>query len=164
MAKFLPGQSGNPGGRPKVAEVREQARKHTKAAIDKLAALMKEGQSEQAQIMAANSLLDRGWGRPTQPIAGDDEAPPLKIDARTTLSDAIARIVAAAAKDGSDSEPHRRSKLRPSFTIGDAMRGLINSSRPATGGFGYCSQAEASGKPGPAPKRCAPKLPQEGRE
>ena len=83
MTQFAPGQSGNPGGRPKgTAEVRELARKHTEAAIKKLAAIMTKGQSEQAQIMAASLLLDRGWGKPTQPISGDDEQPPIKIDAR----------------------------------------------------------------------------------
>ena len=36
---FQKGQSGNPGGRPKImAEVREAARAHTKAAIDALVA------------------------------------------------------------------------------------------------------------------------------
>ena len=41
MTQFAPGQSGNPGGRPKgTAEVRELARKHTEAAIKKLAAIM----------------------------------------------------------------------------------------------------------------------------
>ena len=35
MSKFKPGQSGNPGGRPKgFAEVRELAREHTVAAIE----------------------------------------------------------------------------------------------------------------------------------
>src|SRR6516162_6174725 len=78
MSKFKPGQSGNPGGRPKgFAEVRELAREHTVAAIDKLVAIMTTGQSEQAQLLAANSLLDRGWGKPTQPIAGDSEGPPI---------------------------------------------------------------------------------------
>ena len=106
MARFRPGQSGNPGGRPKgVAEVRELARKHTKAAIDKLALIMKKSESDQAAIMAATVLLDRGWGKPTRPISGDDEAPPVKIDARATLADAIARVVAAGAKSGANKEP-----------------------------------------------------------
>jgi hypothetical protein len=40
MSKFKPGQSGNPGGRPKgFAEVRELAREHTVAAIGKLVSI-----------------------------------------------------------------------------------------------------------------------------
>ena len=99
MAKFAPGQSGNPGGRTKIPpEVRDLARKHTKAAIDTLATIMKGGESEQAKILAANSLLDRGWGKPTQPISGDDAAPAVKIDARAELLNTIASVVAAATK------------------------------------------------------------------
>jgi hypothetical protein len=103
---FARGQSGNPGGRPKgLSDVRQLARKHTAAAIKKLSEILVTGQSEQAQIMAANSLLDRGWGKPTQPISGDDEMPPMKIDARAVLSDAIARIADAGEKGGGNSEP-----------------------------------------------------------
>ena len=102
---FTAGQSGNPGGRPKgLRDVRDLARQHTAAAISRLFVILESGQSEQAQIMAANSLLDRGWGRPTQPIAGDDEMPAVKVDPRTALLDAIAIIAAASAKGGSDSK------------------------------------------------------------
>ena len=81
--RFQPGESGNPTGLPKgIGEVRELARTHTKAAIGKLAALMEGGESGQVQLMAANALLDRGWGRPAQPFAGDDAPPPVRIDVR----------------------------------------------------------------------------------
>jgi hypothetical protein len=64
--RFKPGQSGNPGGRPKeVAEVRELARRHTKKAIATLAEIMLDEKAlETAGIAATNSLLDRGYGRP----------------------------------------------------------------------------------------------------
>jgi hypothetical protein len=32
-----------------------------------------------ARVAAVNSLLDRGWGKATQPISGDDDAPPIQI-------------------------------------------------------------------------------------
>ena len=38
-----------------------------------------EGKSEAARVAAATALLDRAWGKPTQPIAGDDEAGPVRI-------------------------------------------------------------------------------------
>ena len=40
---------------------------------------MTEGKSEAARVAAATALLDRGWGKPTQPIAGDDEAGPMRV-------------------------------------------------------------------------------------
>lgn len=66
--KFLPGSCGNPGGRPKgVAEVAELARSYTKQAIATLASIMESG-SERAQVAAAQVLLDRAWGKPSQAV------------------------------------------------------------------------------------------------
>lgn len=38
-----------------------------------------------ARVAAAEALLSRGWGKPTQPISGDDENP-LKIIQRIETS------------------------------------------------------------------------------
>jgi len=32
-----------------------------------------------ARVSAASALLDRGWGKPTQPVAGDDEFDPIRM-------------------------------------------------------------------------------------
>jgi Family of unknown function (DUF5681) len=71
---FKKGQSGNPGGRPKVvAEVRELARAHTGEAIETLVSIMTNTKSAPAaRVSAANSLLDRGYGKPPQHITGED--------------------------------------------------------------------------------------------
>ena len=64
---FLPGQSGNPGGRPKaVRDVIEAARQHTPAAVARLAYWM-QSDDPRASVAACQALLDRGWGKPTQP-------------------------------------------------------------------------------------------------
>lgn len=71
---FQPGQSGNPGGRPKAsARVRDAAREHTEAALAVLVQIAKAGESEAARVAAANAILDRGYGKPTQPVDGDGE-------------------------------------------------------------------------------------------
>ncbi len=50
-------------------EITNLARKHAPAAIDALGKIIKKKHaSEMAQIAAANSLLDRGYGKPTQNI------------------------------------------------------------------------------------------------
>jgi hypothetical protein len=68
---FEPGQSGNPGGRPKViAELRELARQHTPAAIEELARLALKARSEAVRVSAIRELLDRGYGKTTSlPVA-----------------------------------------------------------------------------------------------
>jgi hypothetical protein len=35
--------------------------------------------SDGAVVVAAQALLDRGWGKPTQPLAGDAEGPPINV-------------------------------------------------------------------------------------
>lgn len=73
---FEPGKSGNPGGRPReVAEIRELARKHGPEAIKKLVALMYEADSDAVRVRAAEALLNRGYGMPTQAITGEDGVP-----------------------------------------------------------------------------------------
>jgi hypothetical protein len=64
---FEPGQSGNPGGRPKgLAEVQQLAREHAPAAVRTLARIMRSRASDdRARIAAAVALLDRGFGKPS---------------------------------------------------------------------------------------------------
>ena len=63
--RFQPGQSGNPGGRPKtIIAVAELARQHTTEAIETLVEIMRDGKATaSARVSAATELLDRGHGR-----------------------------------------------------------------------------------------------------
>jgi hypothetical protein len=63
----------NPGGRPKKNRtIEELAREHTPAAI---AALVAALANPRERVPAATELLNRAWGRPKQPISGDENAP-----------------------------------------------------------------------------------------
>lgn len=74
---FQKGQSGNPGGRSKAeAEIKRIAQEYGPAALTKLVELL-EGEDKRLALAAANSLLDRGFGKPAQSmtLAGDPENP-----------------------------------------------------------------------------------------
>jgi hypothetical protein len=76
---FKKGQSGNPGGRPKaLIEVQALAREHTSKAIARLVKIVEDDTAPHAAaVAAANSLLDRGWGKPPQALhhTGEDGGP-----------------------------------------------------------------------------------------
>ena len=76
---FPKGCSGNPGGKPKnpkairdrqvMADVKELSRLEGPEAVRQLAAIMKDERAPHAaRVSAANSLLDRGYGRPPQSV------------------------------------------------------------------------------------------------
>jgi hypothetical protein len=58
---FKPGQSGNPGGRPRG--IAALARAHTDRAVEVLVEGM-EDEDHKVRIAAAREVLDRGWGKP----------------------------------------------------------------------------------------------------
>lgn len=71
--RWVPGQSPNPGGRPKtLGHVRDLARAQTALAIDVLVEICRHGETEAARIAAANAILDRAWGKPTVAVAVRD--------------------------------------------------------------------------------------------
>lgn len=59
------------------------ARAYTKVAIEKLGAAVTsppDGTPLATSVQAAVALLDRGWGKPTQTIAGDADAGPVIVE------------------------------------------------------------------------------------
>lgn len=59
-----------------LTEIRSLARSHTEAALNVLTGVM--GQTDAppaARVAAANSLLDRGWGKPVQALTNDENEP-----------------------------------------------------------------------------------------
>jgi len=59
-----------------VTEIRSLARSHTRTALNVLVGVMRsKGATAAARISAANAILDRGWGKATQPLeSGADGA------------------------------------------------------------------------------------------
>jgi hypothetical protein len=74
---FQPGQSGNPGGRkPMPEELKAAMRGQADTAVKVLEKAMLESLEEgkpstRAGILAANAVLDRGYGKATQPIVAE---------------------------------------------------------------------------------------------
>jgi hypothetical protein len=68
---FQKGVSGNPGGRPKIAEeIQELAGQHSPEAIETLVQIMKKGTPDSARALAADKILDRACGRAPQAHTG----------------------------------------------------------------------------------------------
>ena len=68
--QFAPGQSGNPGGRPKDEyRVAELARSYTVEAVETLVDLMRHSRDDRVRGTASQALLDRGWGKAKVEVA-----------------------------------------------------------------------------------------------
>ena len=107
--RWARGRSGNPGGRPKtLVDVRDLARTQTELAVATLAQIAEHGVSEMARIAAANSLLDRGWGKP--PVALELRQPEPKqiiellVEAERHTRELLAAPLAITGPDGSPNQ------------------------------------------------------------
>lgn len=101
--KGLPKTGGRSKGTPNraTADIKALAQTYGPDAIDTLADIMKsESAPEAARIAAAKELIDRGFGKATQPISGDPDMPPVGIkntvDYSKLSKEALREIVAAA--------------------------------------------------------------------
>src|SRR5207248_11695362 len=113
QGQWLPGSSPNPGGRPKIIEdIRDLARAHTGTAINAHVHIAESGKQESARVAAASALLDRGCGKPTQPLSGDKDAPPIGL----SIEDQRREI----------SERHERSRRR----LDEVFNGMVTTQKP----------------------------------
>lgn len=123
---WKPGQSGNPGGRPReIGYLRELAREKTEEAIETLADVMQHG-SDAARVAAATALLDRGYGRPSQSIE-------VEANVRDTRSSQIARAIADAHPDLAE------------IVFGAAVAGRLVAKKSGPEGNSGAGQAGADG-------------------
>lgn len=109
---FKPGQSGNPGGRPKLPEdvkhVRELAREYTTEAVEALVSVIRGESSPGAKVSAAQALLDRGWGKAEATLNVNSR----KMDPNELSDDELAAIAAggrAASAEAPSSEGEPKS-------------------------------------------------------
>jgi hypothetical protein len=57
-----------------LTEIRSLARSHTRTAVNVLVGVMRcKDATPAARVSAANAILDRGWGKATQPLENGDD-------------------------------------------------------------------------------------------
>ncbi len=89
---FQKGKSGNPSGRPKHLmpdgrSVAEAARDFGPRALQVLMDVAEdEDAPASARAGAASTLLERGYGKATQPISGDAEGSPIQTEQKVDIS------------------------------------------------------------------------------
>ena len=88
--RWQKGQSGNPGGRPKViGDLQEQARQWAPEALEALREIAASRDAPaSARVSAASALLDRGYGKPAQ-----------SIDAKVSNEPSMAQLHLQALKE-----------------------------------------------------------------
>jgi len=112
MAGSKPGE--RRGGRQKgtpnkiTADIKALAAVHSQDALNTLAEIARNGESEQARVAAANSLLDRAYGKPRQEIEHSGSIRRAADMSEDELLDIAARGRAGAAEAaGGTKEPDR---------------------------------------------------------
>lgn len=69
---FQPGNSANPGGRPKKTEeertLEQMCKEKTPDALTAILAIMSRSQNDRARLAAAQYIVDRGWGKAKESV------------------------------------------------------------------------------------------------
>lgn len=90
------------GGRVKgtpnkaTAEIKAIAQPYSDRAVKTLASIMESSDSDAARVSAANAILDRAWGRPSQAVLHSDPEGGAIKHVHELSDDALAAIAASA--------------------------------------------------------------------
>jgi hypothetical protein len=88
-----------------TADLQEAAQAYTPAALKTLNEICVGGESEAARVAAANSLLDRGHGRPTTHVSADmTHQPAVHRESIEETAAWIERVLAESASDKKSKE------------------------------------------------------------
>jgi hypothetical protein len=99
---FQPGQSGNPGGRPKDSPLRRMAQRVTRESIETVIEIMRNKKAPAAvRVTAAFGLLDRAYGKPIQmtELTGKDGEKLFDTSNTLEVARSIAFLLAGAAQE-----------------------------------------------------------------
>lgn len=86
--KGLPKSGGRKKGTPNkaTASIRDAARAYTDEALQALVSVMRDKEAPHAaRVSAANSVLDRGFGKPSTVFSGDEDGGEIKIATRIEI-------------------------------------------------------------------------------
>lgn len=76
-----PKTGGRKAGTPNkaTASIRDAAREYSVQALQTLVDVALRGESEAARVAAANAILDRGYGKPSTVLSGDEDGGPVQL-------------------------------------------------------------------------------------
>jgi hypothetical protein len=98
---WRPGQSGNPRGRPKAPfDIAAMCREHAPEAVATLVAALRDPRHK---VAAAEALLNRGFGKPVQPLHSETQSTVLHLIAAQHVS---RELIAELKPPPTLAEPH----------------------------------------------------------
>lgn len=74
-------RGGRVKGQPNKVQalLKDMAREYTTEALEALVGVLRTSPSDAAKVAAANAILDRGYGKPSQVLNGDEDGGAIKL-------------------------------------------------------------------------------------